>query len=89
MIHALGESIVPAKLAFQEEFPEAELVNVMDEGLFIDFDMQITPKLRRRMSELICYCAEHGSSATSARAPSPMTAVVTRLVSPNRYHCRC
>lgn len=65
MIHALGESVAPVKMAFQEEFPEAELVNVLDEGLFIDFDMHITPQLRRRMSQLICYCAEHGADAVA------------------------
>ncbi len=63
MIHALGESVVPVKLAFQEEFPKAELVNVLDEGLFVDFDMHITAKLRRRMSRLICYCADYGADA--------------------------
>jgi Asp/Glu/hydantoin racemase len=50
-------------MAFQEEFPEAELVNVVDEVLFVDFDEEITPRLRRRMSQLICYCAEHGANA--------------------------
>jgi Asp/Glu/hydantoin racemase len=63
MIHALAESVPPVRLAFQDEFPEAELINVLDESLFIDFDQHITPKLRRRMSQLICYCAEHGADA--------------------------
>jgi Asp/Glu/hydantoin racemase len=63
MIHALVESMSPVKEAFKEEFPEAELINVLDEGLFIDFEGKITPNLRRRMSQLICYCAEHGANA--------------------------
>jgi Asp/Glu/hydantoin racemase len=63
MIHALVESMSPVKGAFKEEFPEAELINVLDEGLFIDFQGKITPGLRRRMSQLICYCAEHSASA--------------------------
>ncbi len=63
MIHALAESIQPVRLAFQEEFPEAEVVNLLDEGLLIDFDDELTPKLRRRMSELIGYSQDHDADA--------------------------
>ena len=63
MIHAVAGSIHPAKLAFQDEFPDAELVNVMDDSLLTDYGDNITAKLRRRMSQLICYCAEHGADA--------------------------
>ena len=38
MIHAVAESMQPTKLAFQEVFPEAELVNLLDGGLFLDPD---------------------------------------------------
>jgi Asp/Glu/hydantoin racemase len=44
-------------------FPETQVVNLLDEGLFLDFDDHITPALRRRMSGLICYGAEHGAAA--------------------------
>lgn len=63
MIHAVAGSIEPTKLAFHDEFPDAELVNVMDDSLLTDFGENLTPKLRRRMSQLICYCAEHGADA--------------------------
>ncbi|MEE8466493.1 MAG: aspartate/glutamate racemase family protein [Dehalococcoidia bacterium] len=63
MIHAIAESIPPVKLAFSEEFPEAEVINVLDEGLLIDFDGQITPKLRRRMTNLIGYCQDNKADA--------------------------
>lgn len=63
IIHALAESVPPVRLAFQDEFPDAELINLLDEGLFIDFDQHLTPRLRRRMSQLICYSAEHGADA--------------------------
>ena len=63
MIHAIAESIPPVNTAFGEVFPEAEIVNLLDEGLFLDFNDHITPALRRRMSRLICYGAEHGASA--------------------------
>jgi Asp/Glu/hydantoin racemase len=63
MIHALAESIPPVRLAFQEEFPEAEVVNLLDEGLLLDFEDAITPNLRRRMSDLICYSQDHEANA--------------------------
>ncbi|PKB72262.1 MAG: hypothetical protein BZY87_01225 [SAR202 cluster bacterium Io17-Chloro-G6] len=63
MIHAIAESIPPVRLAFSEEFPEAEVINVLDEGLLIDFDDQITSKLRRRMSNLIGYCQDNNADA--------------------------
>jgi Asp/Glu/hydantoin racemase len=63
MIHAVAESMLPSKLAFQEVFPEAELVSLLDDGLFLDFGDQLTPPLRRRMTQLICYSAEHGAQA--------------------------
>ncbi len=63
MIHAIAESIPPVQLAFSEEFPEAEVINVLDEGLLIDFDGQLTPQLRRRMSDLIGYCQDNAADA--------------------------
>ncbi len=63
MIHAIAESIPPVQLAFREEFPEAEVINVLDETLLIDFDDQLTPKLRRRMSTLIGYCQDNNADA--------------------------
>ena len=63
MIHAIAESIPPVQLAFSEEFPEAEVINVLDEGLMIDFDDQLTPKLHRRMTNLIGYCQDNNADA--------------------------
>ncbi len=63
MIHAVTESILPVRLAFREEFPEAEVINVLDEGLLFDFNNQITPQLRRRMSNLIGYCQDNHADA--------------------------
>ena len=61
MIHPRAESIRPARIAFEEIFPKAEVVNLLDEGLLLDFKDKLTPSLRRRMSPIICYCAEHGA----------------------------
>ena len=82
MIHAVAESMLPTKLAFQEVFPEAELVNLLDEGLFLDFGDQLTPALRRRMSQLICYSAEHGAQAIGLACSvyTPMVETVCGLV---------
>ena len=63
MIHALAGSIHPTKLAFRDEFPDAELVNVMDDSLLPDFGDSLTPNLRRGMSQLIYYGAEYGADA--------------------------
>ena len=63
MIHALAESIPPVQLAFREVFPEAQVVNLLEEGLFLDFEDHLTPGLRRRMCQLITYSAEQGASA--------------------------
>ena len=62
MIHAVAESMSPTKGAFQEVFPEAELVNLLDEGLFLDFGYELRLSWRRRMTQLICYSAEHGGA---------------------------
>jgi hypothetical protein len=82
MIHAVAESMSPTKLAFQEVFPEAELVNLLDEGLFLDFGDQLTPSLRRRMTQLICYCAEHGAQAIGLACSvyTPMVEMVRGMV---------
>lgn len=82
MIHALAESIRPAKLAFQEVFPQAEVVNLLDEGLLLDFQDELTPALRRRMSQLICYCAEHGADGIGLACSvyTPMVDAARELV---------
>lgn len=82
MIHAIAESMPPTRLAFQEVFPEAELVNLLDEGLFLDFGDQLTPQLRRRMTQLICYSAEHGAQAIGLACSvyTPMVEMVRSVV---------
>jgi Asp/Glu/hydantoin racemase len=82
MIHAVAESMLPTKLAFQEVLPEAELVNLLDEGLFLDFSDQLTPPLRRRMTQLICYGAEHGAQAIGLACSvyTPMVEMVRGVV---------
>jgi Asp/Glu/hydantoin racemase len=82
MIHAVAESMQPTKLAFQDVFPEAELVNLLDEGLFLDFGDRLTSALRRRMTQLICYSAEHGAQAIGLACSvyTPMVEMVQSVV---------
>jgi Asp/Glu/hydantoin racemase len=82
MIHALAESIRPARLAFQEVSPKAEVVNLLDEGLLLDFKDKLTPALRRRMSQIICYCAEHGADGIGLACSvyTPMVGAAQDLV---------
>ena len=53
----------PVRTAFGEVFPEAEVINLLDEGLLIDFKDRLTPKLLRRMGALVTYSADHGADA--------------------------
>jgi hypothetical protein len=55
IIHALPESIEPTQEAFQEIYPEAELITLFDEALFKDFKGELTPDLNNRMMQLINY----------------------------------
>ena len=51
------------KLASPVIFPEADVIDLLDEEQFIDFDERLTPDLRRRMTQLIRYAEEHGADA--------------------------
>ena len=70
IIHAIAESIPPVRLAFADEFPEAEIINVLDETLLIDFDDQLTPQLRQRMGNLIGYCHDNQADAIALACSS-------------------
>ena len=63
MIHAIAESMPPVKTAFGEVFPEAEVVNLLDDSLLVDFEDCLTPRLVRRMNRLVTYAADHGADA--------------------------
>ena len=63
IIHALPESIAPTKLAFNEIYPEAELITLFDEALFKDFKGELTPELNSRMIDLIKYSENSGADA--------------------------
>ena len=82
MIHAIAESIPPVRMAFGDVFPEAEVINLLDEGLLIDFDDKLTPKLIRRMSSLVSYSADHGADAIGLACSvyAPAVEIIKNLV---------
>ena len=51
------------KRASPDIFPEAAVIDLLDEEQFIDFDERLTPDLRRRMTQLIRYAEEHRADA--------------------------
>ncbi len=81
MIHAVQESIPPVRQAFSDILPDAQVVNLLDEGLLIDFQSSggLNPDLRRRMCSLIRYAEESGAAAVglgcSVYAPVVETAI--------------
>ena len=81
IIHAVQESIPPVRQAFSDLLPDAQVVNLLDEGLLIDFQSSggLNPDLRRRMCSLIRYAEESGAAAVglgcSVYAPVVETAL--------------
>lgn len=81
IIHAVQESIPPVRQAFSNLLPDAQVVNLLDEGLLIDFQSSggLNPDLRRRMCSLIRYAEESGAAAVglgcSVYAPVVETAL--------------
>lgn len=65
LIHASPASVAPAKAAFADAFPGAELWNLLDDRLVVDADEAggLTPELHGRMSSLIRYALDGGASA--------------------------
>lgn len=65
LIHATPDSMQPAWSAFAEEFPEAELWNVLDDRLVVEADEAggLTPVLRARMRSLLEYVNDAGADA--------------------------
>ena len=65
LIHASPASVAPAMAAFAEEFPDANLWNLLDDRLVVDADAAggLTPALRERMTTLIKYAVDGGADA--------------------------
>ena len=65
LIHAVQVAMSPVQQAFQERWPEASLMNVLDDSLPADLQRagRITPQMFRRFERLTAYCIEEGSDA--------------------------
>src|SRR5689334_1720473 len=65
LVHAVRVAIAPVEDAFRRHWPEAELINLLDDSLSRDRNREgeLTPQLRRRIAQL----AEYGIGA-GARA---------------------
>ena len=64
-IHALTASIDPIKAAFARIWPEAQVVNLLDQSLYADYGRwgRETKEIARRVSTLIEYSAKSGAEA--------------------------
>ena len=63
LIHAVTVAIDPIRAAFAELWPQAELVNILDDGLSPDRakDADLTPALHRRIGDLGRYALSTGA----------------------------
>jgi Asp/Glu/hydantoin racemase len=64
LIHALAESIAPAQVAFRQQWPQTQLVNLLDDSLSVDRATvgDLTPAITAR----ICALARYGASTGAA-----------------------
>ena len=65
LIHALKHSPPPIEEAFRRQWPEAQLRNILDDGLSADLarDTKITPTMTQRFLDLAAYAAGSGADA--------------------------
>jgi hypothetical protein len=65
LIHALKHSPPPIEESFQRLWPEAQLRNLLDDGLSADLarDGKITPKMTQRFLDLAAYAVRSGADA--------------------------
>jgi hypothetical protein len=64
LIHAVAMAIEPVRAAFTELWPEAELVNILDDGLSADRAQHedLTPAMVRRIADLGAYALTTGAA---------------------------
>src|SRR5438876_12154001 len=88
LIHALKHSIVPIEAAFAKLWPEARLMNLLDDSLSADLarDGRLTDAMTGRFLELGRYAAGTGSDAIlfTCSAFGPCIEAVGRAHAPMR-----
>jgi Asp/Glu/Hydantoin racemase len=65
LIHATSVAVEPIKASFAAIWPDAEIVNILDDSLSADRSRadDLTPAMVQRISDLACYGASLGSAA--------------------------
>ena len=63
LVHAVDVSMAPASTSFKKKWPEANIVNVLEESLAVDMlaDGKMTPRMIERFSRLGQYCVDAGA----------------------------
>lgn len=65
IVHATPAAMAPARAAFAERFPQAQLWNLLDDRLIVEAEAAggLTPALRHRMRTLIGHAVDGGADA--------------------------
>ena len=65
LVHAVDVSMAPASSSFKKLWPEASIVNLLEESLAIDMlaDGKMTPRMVERFARLGQYCVDAGADA--------------------------
>ena len=63
VVHALTASIPPIEAAFTAVWPEAQVVNLCDQSLYVDYERwgRETDEITRRVTALLAYSADSGA----------------------------
>ena len=63
LVHAVDVSMAPASTSFKQQWPEASIINVLEESLAVDMlaDGKMTPRMIERFSRLGQYCVDAGA----------------------------
>ena len=65
LIHAVKVAIAPVEDAFKRLWPEAKLVNLLDDSLSVDraSSVELTPEMKKRIAALAAYAVDGGADA--------------------------
>jgi hypothetical protein len=65
LVHAVDVSMAPASTSFKQQWPEANIINVLEESLAVDMlaDGKMTPRMMERFVRLGQYCVHAGADA--------------------------
>lgn len=65
LVHAVDVSMSPASTSFKKLWPEASVINLLDESLAVDMlaDGKMTPRMIERFARLGQYCVDAGADA--------------------------